>query len=65
MEYFPSGTTILRQGGEPVEHVRVIVRGAVELVDRGRVLDVLGEGDMFGHPSMLSGTPDRLRGPRP
>jgi CBS domain-containing protein len=26
-------------------------------VDRGRPLDVLGEGDMFGHPSMLSGLP--------
>ena len=33
------------------------MRGTVELVDRGRVLDVLGEGDMFGHPSMLSGLP--------
>jgi len=57
IEYFPSGTTILGQDEEPPEHVRVIVRGSVELVDRGRVLDVLGEGDMFGHPSMLAGLP--------
>lgn len=57
VEYFPAGTTILRQREEPMKYVRVVVRGAVELVDRGRVLDVLGEGDMFGHPSMLSGLP--------
>lgn len=57
VEYFPAGTTILRQREEPMKYVRVVVRGAVELVDRGRVLDVLGEADMFGHPSMLSGLP--------
>lgn len=57
VEYFPAGTTILRQREEPMKYVRVVIRGAVELVDRGRVLDVLGEADMFGHPSMLSGLP--------
>ena len=31
--------------------------GAVELLDGGRVLDLLGEGEMIGHPSMLSGLP--------
>ena len=57
VEYFADGATIFRQGEGPMQFVRVVVRGSVELVDRGSVLDVLREGDMFGHPSMLSGLP--------
>ncbi|MGH2994573.1 MAG: putative nucleotidyltransferase substrate binding domain-containing protein [Solirubrobacterales bacterium] len=57
VEFFAAGATIFRQGDEPMKHVRVVRRGAVELGDRGRVLDVLGEGEPFGHPSMLSGLP--------
>src|SRR5436190_8334016 len=57
VEFFPAGTTIFRQGEGPMDHVRVVRRGAVELVSDGRVLDVLGEGELFGHPSMLSGLP--------
>src|SRR5438309_11891761 len=57
VEYFTSGTTIFRKGAAPVQHVRVVRRGTVELADAGRVLEVLGEGELFGHPSMLSGEP--------
>jgi signal-transduction protein with cAMP-binding, CBS, and nucleotidyltransferase domain len=57
VEYFPAGATIFRQEEGPIQHVRIIRRGAVELLDRGRVLDLLGEGELFGHPSMLSGLP--------
>jgi CBS domain-containing protein len=57
VEYFPAGTAIFRQGEKPREHARIVRRGTVELIDRGRVLDVLGEGELFGHPSMLSGLP--------
>src|SRR5262245_12734334 len=57
VEFFAAGTTIFRQGEKPLEHVWMVRRGAVELVDRGQVLDVLGEGELFGHPSMLSGLP--------
>jgi CBS domain-containing protein len=57
VEFFPAGATIFRQEEGPIEHVRIIRRGAVELLDRGRVLDLLGEGELFGHPSMLSGLP--------
>jgi CBS domain-containing protein len=57
IEYFPARTTILAQGEGPIEHVFVVRRGSVELVDRGRVLDLLGEGELVGHPSMLSGLP--------
>ncbi len=57
VEYFAAGTTILAQGEQPQHRIRVVRRGTVELVDQGRVLDLLGEGEMFGHPSMLSGMP--------
>ncbi len=57
VEYFPAGTTIFRRREEPLPHVRIIRAGTVELLDAGRVLDVLGEAELFGHPSMLSGLP--------
>ena len=59
IEFFPAGTIILPQGERPHGRIRVVRRGAVELVDRGRVVDLLGEGEMFGHPSALSGQPTR------
>jgi CBS domain-containing protein len=57
VEFFAAGTVVFRQGEAPVDHVRIVRRGAIELVSEGRVLDVLGEGELFGHPSMLSGMP--------
>jgi CBS domain-containing protein len=60
VEFFTAGTTIFKQGERAPIDVRIVRRGAVALVDHGRVLDVLGEGELFGHPSMLSGTPPRL-----
>jgi CBS domain-containing protein len=57
VEFHRAGTTIFSQGSEPVEHLRVIRSGAVEIVHDGRVLDLLGEGELFGHASMLSGLP--------
>jgi CBS domain-containing protein len=59
VEFFPAGAQILPQGERPQGRIRVIRRGAVELVDRGRPVDLLGEGEMFGHPSVLSGQPTR------
>ncbi len=38
----------------------IIRRGAVELADRGQVLDLLGEGELLGHATMLSGLPTGL-----
>jgi CBS domain-containing protein len=57
VEFYRLGTSIFSQGAEPVEHLRVVRRGAVEIVHNGRVLDLLGDGEMFGHASMLSGLP--------
>ncbi len=57
LEFHRAGTTIFSQGAEPVAHLRVVRTGAVEIVFDGRVLDLLGEGELFGHASMLSGLP--------
>src|SRR3954452_709877 len=57
VEFFELGATIFKQGESSQGRVLVVRRGAIELVDGSRVLDVLGEGELFGHPSMLSGMP--------
>jgi CBS domain-containing protein len=57
VEFFPAGTTIVPQGRLSQGRIRVIRRGSVELIDRGTVIDLLGEGELFGHPSVLSGLP--------
>jgi CBS domain-containing protein len=54
-ERFVAGETIFAQGGPAVEHLWVVRSGAVELVADGSVLDVLGEGELFGYASLLSG----------
>jgi CBS domain-containing protein len=56
-EFLPTGTTVFSEGDGPVAHLRVIRSGAVEIVCGGRLLDLLGEGELFGHASMLSGLP--------
>ncbi len=56
-EAFEAGATIFKQGERSQDRVLVVRRGAIELVDGSRVLDVLGEGELIGHPSMLSGLP--------
>jgi CBS domain-containing protein len=60
VEFFTAGTTIVPQGELSQGRIRVIRRGSVELIDRGRPIDLLGEGEMFGHPSVLSGLPTRF-----
>ena len=60
VEFFLAGATILPQGVQPQGRIRVVRRGAVELLDHGQPLDLIGEGEMFGHPSVLSGQPTRF-----
>jgi CBS domain-containing protein len=56
-ENFPAGKTIFSQGTGPVEYLRVVRAGSVEIIYDGQVLDLLGPGELFGHASMLSGLP--------
>ncbi|MGO9963954.1 MAG: putative nucleotidyltransferase substrate binding domain-containing protein [Acidimicrobiales bacterium] len=57
VEFHLAGTIIFSQGAHSSEFLRVIRAGVVEIVHDGRVLDVIGVGEMFGHASMLSGLP--------
>jgi CBS domain-containing protein len=56
IQFFPVGEVILQQGGEPNRHAYVVRTGEVELVDEDRVLDLLGPGEIFGHPSLTAGS---------
>jgi CBS domain-containing protein len=53
IEHFAPGTVILQQAGAPATHLFVIRRGEAEIVDDGRVIDEVGEGDVFGMWSLL------------
>jgi CBS domain-containing protein len=57
VQRFAAGETIFPQGTEPQTSAWVVHTGGVELVDHGRVLDLLGPGELFGHPSMLAELP--------
>ena len=48
---------ILSEAGGPVTYLRVIHAGAVDILHDGKLLDLLGAGDAFGHEAMLSGLP--------
>ena len=56
-EVTPRGEAIFAQGAGPVESVWVVRSGSVEVIHDGRVLDLLGPGELFGHASMISGLP--------
>jgi len=56
-EAVPRGQAIFAQGAGPVESVWMVRSGSVEVVHDGRVLDLLGPGELFGQASMISGLP--------
>ena len=51
----PPGASILIEDGAVSRGVYVVRSGAVELVHEDEVVDVLDVGEVFGHPSMLTG----------
>jgi CBS domain-containing protein len=57
IEFHVAGAAILTEDGGPVTFLRVIHSGAVDIIHNGRLLDLLGTGDTFGHAAMLSGLP--------
>ena len=56
-EVVARGQAIFAQGAGPVESVWMVRSGSVEVVHDGRVLDLLGPGELFGQASMISGLP--------
>ncbi len=53
IEHFAPGQTILREAVEPARFLYVVRKGAVEILDDGRLLDLMGEGEVFGAWSLL------------
>ena len=57
IEFHPAGSAILATPSATSRFAYVIRRGAVELLGEGRVVDLLGEGELFGYASMLAEGP--------
>jgi len=57
IEFYAARAPILTEEGGPVTYLRVIHSGGVDISHEGRLLDLLGPGDAFGHAAMLSGLP--------
>lgn len=53
--FFPAGTWLVRVGAEPLQHLYVIRKGAVRIERDGQTLQILEEGEVFGHSSLVSG----------
>jgi CBS domain-containing protein len=61
VEYFEPDERILAHGEAQLEHIYFVESGSVRLLDveRRRLTDLCGEGDMFGADALLSGEPLR------
>ncbi len=57
IRFHPSGSILFQEGGEPLNYVYLVRKGAVSLVIGNIEVDFLCEGDFFGYPSLLSGNP--------
>jgi CBS domain-containing protein len=52
---YEPGETILIEDGLPAEQLYIVREGSVELMHDGESVDLLGPGETFGEPSLLSG----------
>jgi CBS domain-containing protein len=57
IEFHAAGAVVLGPDGSPSEFAWVVRRGSVELLEDGRLRDLLGEGELFGYLSMLAEAP--------
>ena len=55
IQFFPATEVILRQSGEPAKFLYVVRSGAVEILEEDLLIDLLGQGEVFGQFSLLSG----------
>ncbi len=51
----PAGTAVLVEEGPPGTELFVVRSGLIEMVHGEHVVDVLGAGQVFGHPTLLTG----------
>jgi len=54
-EQFPAGTVMLQQSGEPSRYLYLMRDGSAEILDDGHLVDLIGEGEVFGAWSLLGG----------
>ena len=54
-EQFPAGTVVLQQSGEPSRFLYLVRHGSVEILNDGNLVDLIGEGEVFGAWSLLGG----------
>jgi CBS domain-containing protein len=52
-----AGQRVLVEDGPPGQQLFVVREGAMELTRGGKVVDVVGPGEAFGHPTLLTGEP--------
>lgn len=52
-----AGEAVLVEGGAPGTALYLVRDGSFELLRDGRVVDVIGAGQLFGHPTLLTGYP--------
>ena len=57
VEFFAAGTAIVDSADATWEFVYVVRRGSVELAMGDRLMDVMGEGELFGYLSVLQEGP--------
>jgi len=55
VSFVPAGTGVVEADGAVLDHMWIVRSGQFGVYDRGRVVDILGVGDVFGHVSVLSG----------
>ncbi|HMK60528.1 MAG TPA: DUF294 nucleotidyltransferase-like domain-containing protein [Dissulfurispiraceae bacterium] len=64
MEFFPKGTTILRQGGPASKYLYIIKKGGVKVSRKSAggeeaIIEFRGQGDLFGYLSLFGGDKSR------
>lgn len=52
---FEAGDDVLVEDGPPARYFYVIRSGSMELLHDNELIDILGAGEAFGHPSLLTG----------
>jgi CBS domain-containing protein len=57
IEFHAAGAPMLESAEATAEFAYVVRRGSVELLTRGRLFDLVGEGEMFGFASLLAESP--------
>ena len=55
IEFFPEGTVILQESGAAGRVPVRGPRGAVAVLEAGEIVDLQGEGEVFGFVSLLTG----------